>query len=190
MAGFSPPPTKWLLIAGPTGAGKTTIARQTASRRRVIFSIDEWMSNLYWMDCPEKNDYPWAIERVRRCEQQIEAMATQLRERAVDVVLDLGFTTKEQRAAWMERARAAYAVPELEVVNPPADVRWERVCERNANAEGTFSFEVTREMFDAMEALWEPISAEERAAFAECAASVEKAWQHEMENIRTSKVIA
>ena len=184
------PPTTWSIIAGPTGAGKTTIARQVAARSGVVFSIDEWMSNLYWMDCPAKNDFPWAIERVRRCEQQIGSVAAQITKlHLLNVVLDLGFTTREQRSAWMERARAACAVPQLDVVNPPIDLRWQRVCERNASANGTYSFVVTREMFDAMEAMWEPVTPEERAAFDECAVGVKQAWRYEMENIRTSKVI-
>ena len=42
---------------------------------------------------------------------------------------------------------------------------WQRVCERNEGASETYSFAVTREMFDAMERLWEPVDTEERAAF-------------------------
>jgi predicted kinase len=164
MSAYISPVVRWYLIAGPTGAGKTTVAREKASGGCVRFSIDEWMSNLYWMDCPQKDDYPWAIERVRRCEEQIAVVAVQLAAVGVHVVLDLGFSSREQRLTWYERARAAVAIPELEVVNPPAEVRWQRVLERNAAQSGTFSFTVTREMFDAMEMLWEPVDAAERAA--------------------------
>jgi predicted kinase len=165
MGGYLTPPSRWYLIAGPTGAGKTTITREKASGSCVRFSIDEWMSNLYWMDCPQKEDYPWAIERVRRCEEQIAAVAVQLASIGVHAALDLGFSSRKQRLAWCERARAAGAIPQLEVVNPSAEVRWQRVLKRNAAQSGTFSFAVTREMFDAMEKLWEPVDAEERAAF-------------------------
>jgi len=123
------------------------------------------MSNLYWMDCPQKNDYQWAIERVRRCEEQIAAMAVQLADTGSGVALDLGFSSRQQRLAWCERARVAGAIPQLEVVNPPAEVRWQRVVERNAAQNGTFSFAVTREMFEAMEKLWEPVDREESASF-------------------------
>ena len=98
----------WHLIAGSTGAGKTTVARQIADRMRgVRFSIDEWMNALYWMDYPEKNDFSWALERVQRCEAQIQAVAQQLAEAGIDAVLDLGFTTREQRSTWLKKAHAA-----------------------------------------------------------------------------------
>ncbi len=39
------------LIAGSTGAGKTTYARALAEQvGGVRFSIDEWMTALFWMD--------------------------------------------------------------------------------------------------------------------------------------------
>jgi predicted kinase len=161
----------WHLLAGSTGAGKSTLARELVERTGgVRFAIDEWMNALYWMDCPEKNDYPWAIERVRRCEAQIEAVARELAGAGVDSVLDLGFTTREQRVAWLERGRAAGVAVKLHVLDVPAEVRWERVCERNQGSSATFTFGVSREMFDAMEAMWELPDTAELAAFAEDAA--------------------
>jgi predicted kinase len=157
---------RWHLIAGPTGAGKTTFSRELAQRvSGVRFSIDEWMTALYWMDCPEKDDLPWALERIARCETQIEAVARQLASVGLDAVLDLGFTVREQRATWLERARAAGLACELHVLDVPAQGRWERVSDRNQGATATYSFAVTREMFDFMEARWELPGAEERALF-------------------------
>jgi predicted kinase len=157
----------WHILAGATGAGKSTVARELVERTGgVRFAVDEWMERLYWMDCPEKNDYPWAIERVRRCEAQIAAVAAELARAGVDAVLDLGFTTREQRLGWLERGRAAGVRVELHVLDVPAEVRWERVCGRNEGASATFTFAVTREMFEAMERLWELPGAEELAAFA------------------------
>jgi predicted kinase len=156
----------WHLIAGSTGAGKSTAARVLVQRTGgVRFAIDEWMNALYWMDCPEKNDLPWALERVARCEAQIAAVARQLAEAGVDAVLDLGFTQRAQRMQWLERARAAGIACALHVLDVPAEVRWARVCERNEGASATFTFAVTREMFDAMEQRWDLPEAEERAQF-------------------------
>lgn len=156
----------WHLVVGSTGAGKSTVAREIAERvGGVRFAIDEWMSALYWMDCPEKNDLPWALERVARCEAQIAVVARELAARGVDAVLDLGFTQSAQRMAWLERAKAAGVACELVVLDVPVEERWARVCERNAGASATFSFVVTWEMFKRMEERWELPSEEERGMF-------------------------
>jgi predicted kinase len=131
----------------------------------VRFSIDEWMNALYWMDCPEKNDLPWALERIARCEAQIAAVAGELAVVGVSSVLDLGFTQRAQRMEWLERARALGVECVLHVLEVDASVRWERVCERNRGGSATFSFEVTREMFEFMETRWEAPEVEERAEF-------------------------
>lgn len=157
---------RWYLVAGGTGAGKTTAAREIAARvGGVVFSIDEWMTGLYWMDCPEKNDLPWALERVRRCEERMAAVAGELARVGVPAVVDCGFTTRAQRMEWLERARAAGVECELAVLEVDAEVRWERVQERNRGESGTFSFVVTREMFEAMEERWEEPGVEERELF-------------------------
>src|ERR1700679_1551852 len=107
----------WYLVTGSTGAGKSTAAREIAGRGGgVRVSIDEWMTALYWMDCPEKNDFPWALERVGRCEAQIEAVARELARVGVDAVLDLGFTIRAQRVGWLEKARAAGGACEVHVL--------------------------------------------------------------------------
>ena len=158
---------EWHLVAGSTGAGKSTAAREIAERvGGVRLSIDEWMNALYWMDCPEKNDFPWALERIGRCEAQIEAVARELARAGVDAVLDLGFTTRAQRMEWLTRARAAGVSCVLHVLEVDAEVRWARVCERNRGESAMYAFVVTREMFDFMEGRWEMPSAEERGEFA------------------------
>ena len=66
----------WHVVTGSTGAGKSTFARELATRvSGMRFSIDEWMTRLYWMDSPEKKDFEWAMERIARCEEQIAAEA-------------------------------------------------------------------------------------------------------------------
>jgi predicted kinase len=132
----------------------------------VRFAIDEWMNTLFWQDCPQKNDLSWALERVARCEAQIEIVATQLAHAGIDSVLDLGFTQRDQRLAWLARAQAAGIASELHVLDVPAEERWQRVCERNQGASATYTFAVTRKMFDAMEQMWQLPDAAERAQFA------------------------
>jgi predicted kinase len=55
-------------LVGPTGAGKTTYAiRFCEEAGAVRFSIDEWMSALFWMDSPLPLEPAWSMERVERC---------------------------------------------------------------------------------------------------------------------------
>jgi hypothetical protein len=53
----------------------------------------------------------------------------------------------------------------LQVLEVDVEVRWGRVSERNRGEGQTFTFEVTREMFEFMEARWELPDEEERGMF-------------------------
>jgi len=91
-------------IVGSTGAGKTTYARKLAGEQGVqVFSIDEWMKTLFWMDAPAGGDLKWALERVGRCEEQIWRVAKKLLDSGHDVIFDLGFSKKLQRDQWRSR---------------------------------------------------------------------------------------
>jgi predicted kinase len=90
----------------------------------------------------------------------------QLAKAGISSVLDLGFTQKAHRSEWLQRAREASVLAYVHVVDVAPEVRWKRVLERNRavndpSASATYSFEVTREMFDFMEQRWEPLTAEE-----------------------------
>jgi len=145
------------LVSGSTGAGKSTYARALAEERQAVrFSIDEWMNNLYWPDQEPGADYRWAIERVERCERQIWASALEVLRCGRDVVLDLGFTEKRQRARFAELAMEVGAELVTYYVAADADVRRTRVRQRNEEKRETFEFEVTDDMFDFMEGIFEP----------------------------------
>ena len=156
------------LICGSTGAGKTTYALQLSARIGAVrFSIDDWMTALFWMDSPQPLQPAWSMERVERCMTQIWATASQVAAAGVPCVLDLGFSQAASRARFAGLARDAGLPVQLHFVDVPADERWRRVEERNAGKGETYqlSFDVTREMFDFVETLWEPPADEEMAFY-------------------------
>lgn len=146
-----------ILIVGSTGAGKTTYARRLADELGgVRFSIDEWMTTLFWADSPQPIEFQWTIERVRRCEAQIMETARQLAARGVPAILDLGFTTKEHRDTFRAFAAEAGLSAAVHFIDVPADERWFRVNRRNKERGETYAMQVDRQMFDFMDAMWEP----------------------------------
>jgi predicted kinase len=133
----------------------------------VIFSIDEWMTRLFWMDTPQPIDSAWAMARVERCYEQIWATVLQVAGRGVPCVLDFGFGGKAVRLEFAARAAAAGFPARLHVLDVPASERWRRVQMRNETRGETYhlAFDVTREMFDFVERLWEPPGDDELTAF-------------------------
>ena len=155
------------LICGSTGAGKTTYARRLADDiGGVLFSIDAWMTTLYWMDSPQPLDPAWSLERVDRCNAQIWQTAAEVAGRGVPCILDLGFSAAEQRKRFRGLAEAAGLSARLHYLDVDADERWRRVEARNRAGpdENQLTFAVTREMFDFVETLFEPPSDDEMRA--------------------------
>jgi len=146
-----------ILIVGSTGAGKTTYARRLAEELGgVRFSIDEWMTTLFWADSPQPLEFAWTMERIARCEAQIFAMVRQLAAHGVPALLDLGFTTKEHRDKFRALAAEVGLSVAVHFIDVPADERWQRVNRRNQERGETYAMQVDRQMFDFMDAMWEP----------------------------------
>jgi predicted kinase len=148
-------------VCGPVGAGKTTFGRAFAAEQRaVFFCLDEWMATLFTMDAPKPLTLEWMMPRVLRAEQQIWSVAQQVLALGTDVVLELGFFTREQRSRLRERA-AGFAV-QTHVLDVPQDVRRERVRKRNLGG-ANLSIEVDDATFDWAEAYYEPLDETELA---------------------------
>jgi predicted kinase len=154
------------LVCGSTGAGKTTYAvTLCAEIGAVRYSIDEWMAALFWMDTPQPSDSAWSIERAERCRLQRWRTATEIARRGV---LDWGFGGPKPRARYVDLAANASLPAKLHYLDiPAAEERWRRVRLRNNDRGATYQlpFDVTREMFDFVELMWEPPTADELAAF-------------------------
>ena len=105
------------------------------------------------------------MERVQRCLNHIWATALQVAERGRSCVLDCGFGQRRDRGRFAQLAAQAGVPLELHFLDVPASERWRRTQARNAQKAHTYQlpFDVTREMFDFVESIWESPSAAELA---------------------------
>lgn len=145
-----------IIVTGPTGVGKTTYSLSLSKEIRAIrFSIDPWMQTLFSKDMTTL-DYSWMLERVERCYDQIWQVSEQILELEGNVVLDLGFTTKQQRDHFSSLAKSLGIDSEVHYLNAPRETRKKRVEQRNAEKDpSVYSFEVTDFMFNFMEPKYE-----------------------------------
>ncbi len=151
------PEPKISLVTGGTGAGKTTYARNLCEEIGGLrFSIDDWMTGLFWMDAPDGGGtFEWAMERITRAETLIRQTAEQALRQGLPIVLDLGFTKRAHRQDFAKWSQSLGWSCELHWIDIPADVRWKRVQSRNHEKGETFAMTVPRDMFDFMEGEWE-----------------------------------
>jgi len=155
---------KTFLLVGNTGAGKSTFATELATLENAhVFAGDEWMNTLYMMERPEPMTYQWALERTQRIEAQILTETKKLLGLGISVVLDLGFFARSQRQrVQQELAKSSDAIV-IHYFNVDKATRWKRVEERNARKTDTFQFQVTKQMFEYCETLFEPLDKNEQA---------------------------
>ena len=144
-------------IFGPCGAGKTTYAHGFARREgAVAFILDDWMARLFGPDIPEPIEYQWMLERVGRCEAQIWSTAAAVIAAGTSVILDIGLMRRDDRARVKAIAEGAGLTLQWHFVDAPSDVRRARVAERNTIRGENFAIEVSPEMFDFIEGVYEP----------------------------------
>lgn len=81
-------------------------------------------------------------------------------------MLDIGFTQAQSRARFIGLADQAGLSVQLHFIDVSPTERWRRVQKRNDERDGTYNlpFDVTREMFNFVETLWEPPTEHEMAA--------------------------
>jgi predicted kinase len=154
------------VIFGPSGAGKSTYAHDFARRESAVaFVLDEWMARLFGSDIPESIEYAWMMERVERCEAQIWSTAAAVLAAGTPVVLDLGLMRKADRARVREIAEAVELPLQWHYVTAPQAARRARVAGRSAAHGESFALQVTPDMFEFVEGVFEqPDEAELKGA--------------------------
>jgi len=152
------------LIFGPSGAGKTTYAHAFARREKAVaFILDDWMARLFGPDIPQPIEYDWMLERVGRCEAQIWSTSAAVLASGASVILDIGLMTKADRARVREIAEGAGLPFQFHYVTASQETRRARVAERNVVRGENFAIEVTPELFDFIEGVWEAPDEQELA---------------------------
>jgi predicted kinase len=150
------------VIFGPSGAGKTTYANAFARREQAVaFILDEWMAQLYGPDIPAQVEYPWLVERVGRCEAQIWSTVAAVMAAGRSVILDLGLMRKADRDRIREIAEAVELPLQWHYVTASQAARRARVAERTQVHGKSFALQVTPDMFEFVEGVFEAPTPEE-----------------------------
>jgi len=115
------------MICGPVGVGKTTYAAKLAADIGAVrFSIDDWISELFFPDRPMPLTYDWAVERAKRCEARILVVSRDVLALGTDVIWDLGFMESTQRRRILDDVGNWPCAVRLHALEAPTDIRRER----------------------------------------------------------------
>ncbi|MFC6159264.1 AAA family ATPase [Kribbella jiaozuonensis] len=143
-----------VLIVGLPGAGKTSWARRLEEERKAIrLTPDEWVEALFHTS--EVNGRRWVLES-----EMLWGVAARALELGVDVILDYGCWSEEERDLFRTRAQQLGASAEIVVLDLPLQTLWERLEERNADLPAA-TFKVSRAELEEWSAMFEVPTAEE-----------------------------
>jgi predicted kinase len=143
-------------VCGPVGSGKTTYALALAKRIKAVrFSTDEWVARLFGEERPSPCPVEWAVERAERCRTQMWPLAEEIIALDGNTVFDIGLPLQDERDTFRSWAMGTRASVKMHYLDVDRETRRARVERRNRERSGTFAFEVTPAMFEALDAAFE-----------------------------------
>jgi predicted kinase len=149
-----------ILICGLPGAGKTTLAKRLERERPALrLSPDEWIAEIL-ADASDQAE----LDRLRSPVEAVQwDLAQKLLALGVDVILEWGFWSREERQRYRSQAEALGAQVEVIFLEVSREELWARLSKRNADLPpGTFV--VAEEQLDLWRSWFEPPSPEERTS--------------------------
>lgn len=146
-----------ILICGLPGSGKTTLAKQLEfSRSALRLCPDEWIASIL-ADITDTNE----LDRLRT---PVETLQWEIAKRAlvlgVNVILENGFWSREERMRYRVQAEALGACVELIYLYVDRDELWARLSKRNENLQPGIFF-VREGQLDLWLSWFEPPTADE-----------------------------
>ncbi|MFI5698314.1 AAA family ATPase [Kribbella sp. NPDC051586] len=122
-----------VLIVGLPGAGKTSLARRLEEERKALrLTPDVWMDALFHTN--EFDGRRWVLES-----ELFWGVAARALELGVNVILDYGCWSEEERDLFRTRTQQLGASAEMILLDLPIEQLWERIEKRNADLPaGTF----------------------------------------------------
>jgi predicted kinase len=146
------------LLHGYLGVDKTSLARRLEHELPAVrFTHDEWMTRLYGEDPDvERAEFEDMRRRVHVLMEPVWSRCLQL---GLDVVLDLGLWSRQERDVLRAKIAALGVSARLYRVSCSDSVAWQRLEKRNTELSGDFL--IVRNTYDGLRSGFEPLEDEE-----------------------------